>query len=278
MLLPHFCRAASLWLALLAVLCLPGIADAQTCHSLNDPRKDAEYPFRAVSGVLVAGYERAGERGDYEGLYAGFGYRQPWFGADVLLPAYRLARAHQTELGLGDLLVTARGTALRAYDGKIAFGVELPAMLPTGRESASLGMGHVMLMPALWFALALEPFSLQARAGYGRVLGQMQMEMDADVHAAHAHQTKGQTPIVNPMNHSEFEHALDLGLAVQKHVSLHARWFGAVPVGDAGVTRQILGAGATLGFDQADFTLELQRPFAGNPFELKGAMQLVGRF
>lgn len=263
-----------------AVLLTARPAEAQSCHALELTEPD-ERPFRTTLGLQVASYDTGREQGDYQGLYAGVSYQRPWFGAEVVLPAYRLTRKSGTHVGLGDLVVTARASALRLRDGAIELGVALPVMVPTGSASSQLGMGHVMLMPALWFSLDLAPFALRAQAGYGRALG-------GDEHANHTGEQGGHHghevavpaglfPLVNPMNRSELEHGLALGLRVQRHIGVHARWFGALPLGE-GALRQVVGAGATAELDPVELLVEVQVPAAGDPFQAKLITQVALAF
>jgi hypothetical protein len=86
-------------------------------------------------------------------------------------------------------------------------------------------------------------------------------------------------PLVNPMNRSEFEHALTLGLGLARTLSVHARWFGAVPIDDEhGMVREILALGATASMAALDVTLEGQKPVLGDPFDYKLVLQLGASF
>lgn len=268
------CRVAAR-LALLIALAwsVCGTAEAQSCHTIALDRPSRE-PFLATVGLLYADFDTDTEAGNYEGLYASFRYQHPWFGAEVLLPAYRLDAGSGVELGVGDMVLTARGTALRLWDGEIALGVELPVMVPTGDEDRQLGMGHVMLMPGAWFSLSLAPFVLQAEVGYGRMLG----SESAHQHHHHGGSRVG-SPLVNPMNRSELEHVLTLGLGLRRDLVVHARWFGAVPIDDEmGLTRQVLAGGATATVDRFAVTAEVQVPVKGSPFDVKLVTQLGVRF
>lgn len=263
-------------LALLVALVVePSRGQAQACHPV-ELRKPERVPFRATLGMLAGGYGSGDDAGDYQGLYAGFGYWADWYGAELLLPAYRLSRSTGTDYGLGDLMVTARGTAIRAREGALTAGVELPVTLPTGDSSRELGMGRVMLMPGLWFSFVRAPFTVRLQAGYGRMLG------TTNVAEAHHHGPSSgplRHPIVNPMNRSEFEHAVTLGLGLSRTLSVHARWFGAVPIADDhGEVRQILAAGATASLAAFDVTLEGQKPVVGDPFDYRLVLQLGASF
>lgn len=261
-----------------------GRVEAQGCHAPSfTHHHEAMHPFHASLGLLAGFYDHGAERrGEYQGLYAEAAYRHPWFAASVLLPAYRLTRADDTDYGLGDLLLTASGTLLSARDGDLQLGVQLPVMLPTGDEGRSLGMGHVMPMPAVWFALSLPPFALRAELGYGRALGREHREDEHAGHDAEEHAAASAaqpTPIVNPMNRSELEHAVTLVLGLQKHLRVHARWIGALPIADDdGIVRQIVGGGASIAMHPLDFTSELQVPVAGNPFDVRLLLQLAAMF
>lgn len=272
-------------LALVSLLCIGAGKRvlAQACHApdLRD-RHDRSAPFRATVAALAATYERDGYQGNYQGLYSTFAYRAPWYGAELLLPAYRLDRREGTEYGLGDLMVTLRGNVLRARGGDLVLGVELPLMLPTGDAQRELGMGHVMPMPDVYFALHAHPLVLRAQAGYGRMIGKHEQSASGAAHQHHAAASQHmdmRSPTVNPMNESEFEHALLLGLGLRRDLSVHLRWWGAVPVADSmGVLRQALAGGATASLGRFDVTLELQRTLTGGAFDWKTALQLGALF
>jgi hypothetical protein len=261
-------------------LILAGTAQvrAQACHApdIRD-RHDRELPFRATLAALAATYDRDGYEGNYQGLYGTFAYNAPWWGAEVMLPVYRLDRRSGVEYGLGDMMVTVRGAFYRSWEGDLELGAELPVMLPTGDEDRELGMGHVMPMPDVYFSLHAHPLVLRAQAGYGRMIGDHQMS--GGEHAHHHQEMEGRSPTVNPMNSSEFEHALLLGFGLRRELGLHVRWWGAVPVADSmGVLRQALAAGASANWEWLDVTLEVQRTLAGGAFEWRELLQVGAIF
>lgn len=261
-------------LVLYAVALLSGTASraaAQHCHAPLTVDARDDYAYRAYAGFIAASYGSAD--GNYQGIYAGFAYRQPWWGAELRIPAYRLKRsAHAATYGLGDIVLSASATALRLRDDTVQLGAELPVMLPTGDADRSLGMGHVMLMPNLWLLLDLEPLAIRAQLGYGRVLGTPTMD-----HGHHGGASR--MPLVNPMNASELEHALTVSLGLRRGTSVHASWTGAVPIDDpSGVNRQILAAGAAARLDPVEVSFELQRPVVGDPFFLRLVLQLTAVF
>ncbi|HEX5660316.1 MAG TPA: hypothetical protein VFX59_24140 [Polyangiales bacterium] len=254
-------------------------ARAQACHApdIRD-RHDRELPFRATLAALAATYDRDGYEGNYQGLYGTFAYNAAWWGAEVMLPVYRLDRRSGTEYGLGDMMVTARAALYRTREGDLELGAELPVMLPTGDAERELGMGNVMPMPDLYFSLHLHPLVLRAQAGYGRMIGEHHMPASHEHHHAGGHM-ESRSPTVNPMNMSELEHALLLGLGLRRELSVHLRWWGAVPVADSmGVLRQALALGANASWEWFDLTLEVQRTLVGGAFEWRELLQLGAIF
>ncbi|MET0342967.1 MAG: hypothetical protein ABW252_18315 [Polyangiales bacterium] len=263
-------RPALVLYALALLSGIAGRAEAQHCHAplTVDAR---EYAYRAYTGFIAASYGKGD--GNYQGFYAGFAYRQPWWGAELRVPTYRLQQQERAAtFGLGDIVLSASGTALKLRDDTIQLGAELPLMLPTGSASRSLGMGHPMLMPALWLLLDLEPVVIRAQLGYGRVLGGGDMDH-------HHHEGVMRVPLVNPMNRSEIEHALIVSLGLARGTSVHLSWLGAAPVDDPqGVNRQVLAAGASARFDPIELGFELQRPVAGDPFFMRLVLELTATF
>lgn len=272
----------ALALVALAVVVSATQARAQSCHA-PDVSLSRDEPFRAILGSSFAEWGHGGaDSGMYQSLYAGLAYQSRWLGGEVMLPTYRLDRKGKSPIGgVGDLVLTARATALHVRDDTLLVGVELPVMFPTGDESRSLGMGKVMFMPAVWLSLDLEPLVVRASVGYGKMVGDHDMP---ETGGHHHHGGSGATtvmrmPIVNPMNASEFEHSLAVILGVEKHVSVHGRWLGAVPVDDPhGVTRQTIALGGTVDVDRFDFSAEVQRPVKGDAFDWKLVLQGVARF
>jgi hypothetical protein len=252
--------------------------EAQACHGpqLDQPRQ--AQPFRATVAALAATYDVNGYAGNYQGLLAAFAYRADWYGAEVMLPVYRLERAQGTEYGLGDLMVTLRGTFFRARNSDLSLGVELPIMVPTGDADRELGMGNVMLMPDVYLAMNLRPLVLRAQLGYGYMFGDMHMAGEHGGHAGHAATTMS-SPLVNPMNMSELEHALLVGVQLPRDFMVHARWWGAAPIhDDMGVLRQAVALGASVALGRYDLTVELQRTLTGHAFEWKPLLQLGAVF
>lgn len=274
-------KRASSWLSLVLVLGVlvarGGPVRAQSCHGPVLLQEERPRPFHASLALLTTNYEINGYAGNYQGAWATVAYRTDWYGAEVLLPAYRLDHAQGIDYGLGDLMATLRANVLRRRDGDVTVGVELPIMVPTGDVHRNLGMGNVMLMPAVYLALTSRPLFVRAQLGYGYMFGPMHMPREPVAHPTGERIMS--VPLVNPMNMSELEHALMLGVRLPHELALHARAWGAVPVhSDMGVLRQAVAVGASIALARYDVTLELQRAVAGSAFEWKPFLQLGAAF
>jgi opacity protein-like surface antigen len=240
--------------------------EAQSCHapSLREP---TEGGLRLSFTQLAATFEDAdGSDGDYQGAIVMLSWSHPILFVELALPGYRLARDTE-ELGLGDVSADARVALLRSSTDEFKAGLELAVSLPTGDATRDLGMGHTMLMPGIWLRLEDGPFALLAQAGYGAALGEGS-HTSSHSHA-HEHAGSNPSPRVNPMNRSEFEHALGASFAVHPNVAATARWLGAVALDEDGITREVIAPGLQLTADRLDATLELQLPLAGDPFDFK---------
>jgi hypothetical protein len=255
---------------IIAVVCVAlsaGVARAQTCHtaSLREPTGTGFH----VGFTSIAATFSDGEHGDYQGLIPTLGWNHPWVNAELALPWYRLERGADETVGIGDLTADVRVAVYRA-DSAFAFGPELAVSFPTGDADDNLGMGHVMAMPGVWARVEWEQLSIMGQLAWGRALA------SSTSHAAHAHHAgheagaaQAYSPIVNPMNMSEFEHALGLRYAVHPNLAFTGRWLGGVPLDDSGLARQLIGPGLQLTADALDASIEALVPIAGDPFDVR---------
>jgi len=266
-------RKLATWALLTTALCgIAPRAHAQTCHPI-DVRLHDGWRYRVVLGVSSASYGSGNERADYQGLHTGFSYRLTWFGIDALVPAYRLTRLGGTQYGVGDIVLSARGTVLSLLGGRLTSGLEVAVMVPTGNAEKGLGMGRAMSMPGSWLTLTQGLVLFRAQLGYAVMHGQRATQ---DSHHA---ASSAPHPIVNPMNQSELQHALTVALSLASNLSVHLRWFGALPVADEfGSPRQIVAGGGEIGLGALDLSAELQLPVVGDPFRCKLALQLGANF
>ena len=224
--------------------------------------QSAEAPaFRASLGSVFAGYRNGFGEGEYQGLSAALAYQHPWWFAAASVPGYRLVRNGESRTELGDVALDARGTVYRDAENGFALGLGLAATLPTGNGKFGFGMGHTMLMPGFWLSLSQEHYIFTMAANYGRAVGGHH-----GAHGAHMHGPLAGS-IVQPMNASEVEHALNLALVLNPHVRAIGRLFGAVPVADeAGQAREIVALGVQGLLGIWDLSLEAQLPLLGSPF------------
>jgi hypothetical protein len=251
----------------LCLLLAADAAHAQTCHppSLREP---SETGFHVGFVGIVATFSDV-EHGDYQGVIPNLSWHHPWVTAELALPWYRLEREDQEAIGLGDLTTDVRVAVYRIESGALAFGPELAVSFPTGDADKQLGMGHVMAMPGVWARLEVEKLSIMAQLAWGRALASAEAHAEHAGHEGHESVAPLAGPRVNPMNMTEFEHALGVRYAVHPNLAVTARWLGAVPLDDTGVERQLIGPGLQLTADALDASIEALVPVAGDPFDVR---------
>jgi len=263
-------RLALLGLVCAALLLAGPAAAAQQCHPLagsvwRNPGLSAGLRFDA------AGYRNSRYEGDWQGMAPTLGFNHPKVALMALLPMYRLTRNGLVGYGLGDLALAIRVPVPRFAVGPFSAGFGLAATLPTGKSSADLGMGHVMLMPEFWFTHERERVQWVGTFGFARALAR----------AGESHHSGGPRPIVNPMNLSEIDASLSSFLRLHERVSLKVGVYGAMPVGSAnvvGVTRIIASGGVAVTVRGLELSAELQAPVIGAPFLARGVLQVGYRF
>lgn len=225
-----------------------------------------------VSGE-TATYRNARFEGEYQGLAAFAAWEHEGVRVRGALPSYRLVRNGAEAFGLGDLFLDVRASFVPAAGDGLRGGAGLAASLPTGSAKQDLGMGHAMLMPALWVIWTSHEAFLTGQIGYGRAL--------SGGGGGHHHATSGTGPIVSPMNSSEVEFALGGGTHLARGLRVRAAVYGAVPVAslDGGAARAAasLGMDVTVG-DWFDVGLEGHLPLVGDPFLAKIVVPIGVRF
>jgi hypothetical protein len=245
----------------------PQLARAQSCHatSLRPTSSASDLSYRVSLSGVFGNFITATTVGEYQGIFASASVSHPWFAAEVALPVYRIAQTGSHAYGFGDLALNARGNLYRSQDGEFIAGPELAATLPTGDADASLGMGHVMLMPGAFLGWQANQISLFAQLAYGVAL----------MGSSHAHHHMGPEPIVNPMNKSELTHAIGASFALRPSLRVTGRWMGATTLFDhAGAAREIVAPGLQLIMGAFDASLEVQVPIVGNPFTTRTVISL----
>lgn len=216
-------------IAALLVGCLvPTAALADHSHHHDaEAAAPAGSRFSAKLGLLAATFTTQSFVGDYQGVTPKLQWASGRFSASTAIGAYRLRKNGALYHGVGDLFVDGQATLVGGLAGSA--GVVLAMSAPTGSDRNSLGMGHFMVMPALWGSWTIGDLALAASGGYGRALG-------VDDGADHAH---GTGPIVDPMNLTELTWSAGGDLAVARALRLGVRVGGAVALDDTGVNRTI---------------------------------------
>ncbi|HEX6241119.1 MAG TPA: hypothetical protein VFZ61_09515 [Polyangiales bacterium] len=258
------------WFALAALVCAavagrPSRAHAQGCHVL-DVRPTQKLGFRVSALASFATYRNPSYEGEYQGYTGAAAFAHPWFSIEASITGYRIVRNGLREYGPGDLMLMARGRALRVGDDA-AVGIALGASLPTGDADKGLGMGHTMLMPGAWFGFSRGGLNLVLDVAYGRAVG-----------GGSSHHADG-GPIVNPMNRSELEHVLALDYTFWHTLFVVGRLYGAVAVADVnGRAREAAGLGLGGRVSYFEFAVEQHLPLAGTPFESKTLLRVSASF
>jgi hypothetical protein len=226
-----------------------------------------------LAGVRMdaAGYRNSSYEGDFEGVAPTLGFNHRRVAVMALLPGYRLTRNGRAGYGLGDLALAVRVPVPAFSAGSVSAGFGLAATLPTGKASADLGMGHVMLMPELWFSHERGRVHTVGTVGFARALAS----------AGGSHHNHGPRPIVNPMNLAELDASFNSFVRVHDKVWLKLGTFGVMPVGTVnaqGVTRIVAGSGLIVTIRGLELSAELQAPLTGAPFLARGVLQVGYRF
>jgi hypothetical protein len=253
--------------ALLVGIALPTSAVADHSHHHDaEPAASPGSAFSAKLGVLAASYAQTSFVGDYQGVTPELSWTNGRFAASTMIGAYRLRKNGALYHGVGDLFVHGQATIVGRAAASV--GVVLALSAPTGSQRDALGMGHFMVMPALWGTWTTGAVTLAASGGYGHAIG-------ADSDAEHAH---GTGPIVDPMNLSELTWSASGDLAVARALRLGARIGGAITLDDGGVDRTIGAVRAVWTEGRVETAAEVQVGIAGDPFRVRGVVETALRF
>ena len=247
----------------LLVLVLVGAGSARAEHDHGPAPATASSTFGAGVSLFAARYDQMLYDGDYQGFAPALRWSNARFGVSASLPMYRLVENGRTLYGPGDGVVSGQVTHQRdAWLGGIAVALSVP----TGEHRNGFGMGHAMVMPAMFVAVAIDRVRLGATAGYGHALG--------DAGSEHEH---GQWPIVEPMNLSELTWGASGDVMIVHSVTAGARVLGAVPVGD-GQSRVVAGARTAWTAGRVETGFEIQAGLHGDPFSIRGVLETTLRF
>jgi hypothetical protein len=252
------------WIMIAFALAVPSAARAEHDHGGGHRRPvETVSSFGAGVGLVAARYDTKVYLGDYQGVLPAVSWMRGRFGASATIGAYRLVENGLTRYGLSDVVLSAQATLV---EGKRAMlGVALPVSLPTGDHVTGFGMGHVMVMPAVWASGSVRWLRLGGSVGYGRAIGG-----EAD----HDH---GSWPLVDPMNLQEVTWTANAYLPLATGLQAGAKMSGGVPIGD-GRNRVTGGVRAIWTQGQVETAFEVQAGFAGDPFILRGLVESAVHF
>lgn len=237
-----------------------GSARADHSHAVEGGNAST---FGASVTMLAASYDTLLYAGNYEGVVPGLHWSNERFAAGTNIALYRLEKNGAASYGVGDLV--AHGQVVLLTHEHLRAGVVAAVSAPLGDEQRGMGMGHPMLMPALFAAWSMDRTGASATAGYSRAIGG-----DTD----HDH---GMWPIVEPMNFSELTWSIAGDYAVTPAVRAGARASGGVPIGDG--EQRVVGA-LRVAWGSGRFTTaaELQAGLVGDPFNLRGVLSTALTF
>jgi hypothetical protein len=201
--------------------------------------------------------------GNYEGVIPSVSWADGRFSAVVSGSAYRVEKNGAAFYGAGDAGV--HGAARLVHVGAADAGVALAASVPTGNEPHGMGMGHPMLMPAVFGEWSTARVHVGTSVGYSRAIG------------GGSHEGHGAWPIVAPMSPSEVSWSAGADIRVAHHVSAGARGAGGVPTG-SGDVRAMVGGRVAWQASRVETAVELQAGVAGDPFTVRGVVSTALSF
>jgi hypothetical protein len=246
--------------ASLAAVAIPRATHAQACYApaeLPDRGLSVDVTFEKATVDLDAG------RGGWEGALLGASWQSRRLFARAALPFYRIDDGVDATTGTGDLLLESRVAAITRP--RFAAGAGLAVGLPTGDAAAGRGMGHVMVMPGLWFAARRGRLELSLLASLGHAVG-------ADEHHIH-----GRMVTVNPMSPVEVAGTARISARATDHLSPRIGASTASPIDSDAATRASALVGLAWRRDAWQVAADLEVPIAGDAFDARGTVQVARR-
>jgi hypothetical protein len=241
------------------VMLFAGRAAADHDHGAHAPA--ARDSMFATAGVLAATYDQRLFDGDYQGVTGSFAYARGRLSAGVDGAVFRLQKNGRIVRGPGDTVLHAQ------LDVWPDVGVVLAVMLPTGNADDGLGMGHLMLMPAVYARRSFGRVTVNVATGYGRGVG------DESSHIEHG----GVWPIVEPMNYQELTFNASVMVTLAAALRAGVRASMATAIGD-GSDRQTAGVRAVWTTDRVETTFDISAGVVGDPYIFRGTLASAIRF
>lgn len=253
--------------ALRIIACLAfasGTAYAQHHHEMEDHPAGGTDAFGVGVALVAASFDTMTYAGNYQGVLPSVRWSRPRYGVAVTTGIYRLEENGAQWYGLGDL--TVHGQATIVGTPRASAGVIAGVTAPIGDDQRGMGMGHAMIMPALFGAASSGSIDVVATAGYSRALG-------ADSHHDH-----GPWPLVEPMLMSEISWSAGGDLHVTPDFRAGGRLSGGIPVGGPGNTRVVGALRAAWRTGRVESAAEIQAGLAGDPFTVRGVVSTALSF
>jgi hypothetical protein len=244
----------------IVLACAP--AYAQHDHGGHE-HIDAARPFAATVALVAASFDTMLYLGNYEGVIPSVSWTNGRFSASVTGSAYRVEKNGAVFYGAGDAGV--HGAARIVGRGSADAGVALAASVPTGNEPHGMGMGHPMLMPAVFGEWSTSRVHLGGSVGYSRAIG------------GGSHEGHGAWPIVAPMSVSEVSWSAGADVLFGSAVTAGARGAGGIPLGSGDVRAMVAGRVAWQA-SRVETAFELQAGVAGDPFTVRGVVSTALSF
>lgn len=253
-------RSAAVTIAIV-LACAP--AYAQHEHGDHEHHGTASQPFAASVSLVAASFDTMEYIGNYQGALPSFGWTHDRFSVMAMGSAYRIEKNGATFYGAGDAMLHGRAMLIRGHD--VDSGVSMAVSLPTGNEQHQLGMGHLMLMPAVFAGWSVSRLRAAASLGYSRAIG------------GGSHMGHGARPLVSPMMPSEISWSAGAEVLLGKQIAAGARGGGGIPVGE-GDLRAFAAARVAWHASSMETALELQAGLAGDPFTVRGVVSTALSF
>jgi hypothetical protein len=225
----------------------------------------AQSHVSAGLAVVAASFDTMLYLGNYQGVLPSIGYAADRFSITATGSGYRIRENGAERYGAGD--TSLHGAARLVTNDALDAGAMLMVSIPTGEERYGLGMGHVMIMPALYAAWRVAPrVQLAASGGYSRAVG------------VEGHHDHGAWPLVAPMLMAEVSWSAAGDVRISDRLSAGARASGGLPAGEGGSARASIGARVAWHGGRTDTAFELQAGVAGDPFTTRGVVATTRSF
>ena len=130
-------------------LCAPASVARADHHDTMAPAGGAPTSgWTASVAVVAASFSMRSYIGAYQGVLPSATWAAGRYAIAASLPGYRLDENGQQTYGLGDAVVGGQASWRR--DRPTSFGVSLAVSAPSGDPQRGYGMGHLMVMPAVF--------------------------------------------------------------------------------------------------------------------------------